>query len=61
MLLWSENDKDVPNLLSSVEIGDMSNNLIGSIESDSKLLLYHYCKATAEKSESLCHFHFVAT
>ena len=38
------------NLLSSVEIGDMSDNLIGSIESDSKLSLYHYCKATAEQA-----------
>ena len=51
-----------PNLLSNVEIVDMTDSfwqglfLIDSIESDSKLLLYHYCKATAEKSECCLDF-----
>ena len=39
------------NLLSCVEIGDMTSMTIDSLESDSKLLLDHYCQATAEKNE----------
>ena len=45
-----------PNLLSSVEIGDKVFFSIDYIESDSKLSLNPYCKATAEKNE-LFRFH----